>query len=87
VNLPGSLAIGGVAGYVASRGHGAHALHLFLATGILGGFTTFSAFSLEAALLWERGRLVVCVLYVLASVLLSVAGVFAGLTLVAGGQR
>jgi CrcB protein len=87
VNLLGSLAIGGVAGYVASRGHGAHALHLFLATGILGGFTTFSAFSLEAALLWERGRLVVCVLYVLASVLLSVAGVFAGLTLVAGGQR
>lgn len=81
VNLIGSLAIGGIAGYVALRGHGTQAVHLFLATGILGGFTTFSAFSLEAALLWERGRLVACVLYILASVVLSIAGVFTGLAL------
>ena len=86
VNVLGSLAIGGVAGYVASRGHGAQALHLFLATGILGGFTTFSAFSLEGALLWERGRLVACVLYIGASVVLSIAGVFAGLALARGGH-
>ncbi|HKP30283.1 MAG TPA: fluoride efflux transporter CrcB [Gemmatimonadales bacterium] len=86
VNVLGSLAIGGVAGYVASRGHGAQALHLFLAAGILGGFTTFSAFSLEAALLWERGRLVACVLYTLVSVVLSIAGVFTGLALARGGH-
>ena len=86
VNVLGSIAIGGVAGYVASRGHGAQALHLFLATGILGGFTTFSAFSLEAALLWERGRLLACVLYVLVSLVLSIAGVFAGVALTRGGH-
>jgi CrcB protein len=79
VNLLGSLAIGVLAGYLALRGQASSNLQLFLATGILGGFTTFSAFSLEAALLWERGQLAYCVLYVLASVLLSVAGVFAGL--------
>jgi fluoride exporter len=55
---------------------------LFLATGILGGFTTFSAFSLEAALLWERGQVLSCIAFVLASVLLSIAAVFAGLALV-----
>jgi CrcB protein len=54
---------------------------LFLTTGILGGFTTFSAFSLEAALLWERGQVVACIAFVLASVLLSIGGVFAGLAL------
>jgi CrcB protein len=81
VNLVGSLAIGALAGYFALRGHGTQHLHLFLATGILGGFTTFSAFSLEAALLWERGQLLACAAYVLGSVVLSIAGVFAGLAL------
>jgi len=51
-------------------------------TGILGGFTTFSAFSLEAALLWERGQVLGCVVFVSASVILSIAAVFAGLSLV-----
>ena len=59
-------------------------MQLFLTTGILGGFTTFSAFSLEAALLWERGQVLACTLFILASVLLSIAGVFAGLALVRG---
>ncbi len=82
VNLIGSLALGAVAGYFAFRDHGSSSLQLFIATGILGGFTTFSAFSLEAALFWQRGQLAYCVLYVLASVTLSVAGVFAGLWLI-----
>jgi CrcB protein len=86
VNVLGSLAIGALAGYLAMRGHGTQAVHLFLATGILGGFTTFSAFSLEAALLWERGRILHCVAFVMASVTLSVAAVFAGLAL-AGKAR
>ena len=82
VNVTGSLALGMVAGFFAARGHGSPGLQLFLATGILGGYTTFSAFSLEAALLWQRGQLLGCALYVLGSVLLSVSGVFAGLALV-----
>lgn len=81
VNLVGSLALGAIAGYFAFRGQASPAIQLFLTTGILGGFTTFSAFSLEAALLWQRGQLVFCIMYVTASVLLSIAAVFAGLWL------
>ena len=82
VNVLGSLSIGALAGYVALRGHGSQSVQLFLATGIQGGFTTFSAFSLEAALLWERGQVLSCVVFVVASVMLSIAAVFAGLALV-----
>jgi CrcB protein len=56
-------------------------LRLFLATGILGGFTTFSAFSLDAVLLWERGDLVAAALYVALSVFLSIAALMLGLML------
>ena len=84
VNVLGSLSVGAIAGYVALRGggHGSHNLQLFLSTGILGGFTTFSAFSLEAALLWERGQFVGFMIFISGSVLLSIASVFAGLALV-----
>lgn len=81
VNLIGSLAIGALAGYLALRGQASANFQLFLATGVLGGFTTFSAFSLEAALFWQRGQLAYCALYALGSVVLSIAGVFAGLWL------
>jgi CrcB protein len=54
-------------------------MRLFLATGILGGFTTFSAFSLDAALLVERGEAALAAGYVTASVALSILGLFAGL--------
>ena len=50
-------------------------------TGILGGYTTFSAFSLDTALLYERGELPLAALYVVGSVGLSIAGLFAGLAL------
>ena len=49
---------------------------------INGGFTTFSAFSLDAMLLWERGETGIAVVYVLGSVVLSLTGIFAGLALV-----
>jgi len=81
VNVLGSFALGVLAGRFAVQGHSTQTLQLFLATGLLGGFTTFSAFSLEAALLWQRGQLVGSALYVAGSVLLSIAGVFAGLSL------
>ena len=55
---------------------------LFLASGILGGYTTFSTFSLDTAVLYERGDLGQAALYVLLSVALSVGGLFAGMALV-----
>ena len=57
-------------------------MRLFLATGILGGFTTFSAFSLDAVLLWERPEIGAAIAYVLASVILSIAALISGLWVV-----
>jgi CrcB protein len=51
-------------------------------TGILGGYTTFSAFSLDVALLWERGQVIAAMLYIGGSVALSILGLFAGLAIV-----
>jgi CrcB protein len=82
INVTGSLIMGLTAGYFAFKGGAAQPLRLFLTTGILGGYTTFSAFSLDAALLYERGALGLAAVYVLASVGLSILGLFAGLALV-----
>ncbi len=82
VNVIGSLAMGLIAAYFAFKGDATQHWRLFFTTGILGGFTTFSAFSLDVALLYERGELGLAALYVIASVALSIAGIFAGLALV-----
>jgi CrcB protein len=82
INVSGSLVMGLIAGYLAFKGDASQHWRLFLMTGILGGYTTFSAFSLDAALLYERGAMGLAALYVLASVILSIAGLFAGLALV-----
>ena len=82
VNLVGSFAIGLIAGYFALKSHASQGWLLFLTTGVLGGFTTFSAFSLDVALLYERGRLDLAGLYAVASVVLSVAALFVALALV-----
>ncbi len=79
INTVGSLMIGVIAGYFMLQGGSSQHWRLFLATGIVGGFTTFSAFSLEIALLFERGELAIMAIYILASVLVSVAALFAGL--------
>ena len=81
-NVSGSLVMGLLVGYFAFAGGASQHWRLFLTTGILGGYTTFSAFSLDAALLYERGQLGLAALYVTASVLLSIAGLFAGLWLI-----
>ncbi len=82
VNVVGCLLMGVFAAYFAFRGGASEHWRLFLITGILGGFTTFSAFSLDAALLYERGDLHLAAFYVIASVLLSIVGLFAGLWLI-----
>ena len=81
-NVTGSLVMGLLAGYFAFKGGAPQHWRLFLTTGILGGYTTFSAFSLDTALLYERGELGIAALYVLLSVALSIGGLFAGLALV-----
>jgi CrcB protein len=82
VNIAGCLAMGILAGLFATRVQGSQALRLLLATGFLGGFTTFSAFSLDFTVLWDRGQIAVAIGYVAASVLLSLAALAVGLWLV-----
>ena len=82
INISGSLVMGLVAGWFAFRGDASQGWRLFLTTGILGGYTTFSAFSLDAALLYERGEIGLAAVYVAGSVALSIAGLFAGLWLI-----
>jgi CrcB protein len=82
INVTGSLLMGLAAAYFAFKGDAGQHWRLFLTTGILGGYTTFSAFSLDAALLYERGEAGAAAFYVLGSVALSIAGLFAGMALV-----
>lgn len=81
INVLGSLVMGLVAGWLAPRAGEAFAApaRLLLMTGILGGFTTFSAFSLDAVSLWERGESANALAYVLGSVVLSIAALALGL--------
>lgn len=80
VNVAGSLAIGLLAGLFGALETG-HNARLFLITGFLGGFTTFSAFSLDALTLWERGQALQASLYILGSVILSLVAAAVGLML------
>jgi fluoride exporter len=81
VNVTGSFLIGILAEAI-TRKFGAPAeMRVFLVTGVLGGYTTFSAFSLDAITLMERGEPVTAAIYVSASVILSAIAVFAGLAL------
>jgi fluoride exporter len=82
VNVVGGLAMGLLTAWLAARYHGTgEHLRLFLATGLLGGFTTFSAYSLDAVVLWERGAHTAALTYVAASVVLAIGGVAAGLAI------
>ena len=81
VNVAGSFLIGLLVELVARRLNASMEMRLFLVTGVLGGFTTFSSFSLDAVALFERGALGLSAVYVLASLVVSIAAVFAGLAL------
>ena len=80
--VTGSIAIGFLVAFLAFKSGIPQHWQLFLTTGILGGYTTFSTFSLDVALLYERGELGLASFYVLLSVALSIGGLFAGLALV-----
>ena len=83
INVTGSFVMGLLVGWLAFRaGEGwTRQAQLFVATGVLGGYTTFSTFSLDAFRLIERGQIGLSALYVGGSVVLGVAGLWAGLTL------
>lgn len=81
VNIVGSVALGILAAILTFSWAPSPEMRAFLVVGVLGGFTTFSAFSFDVILLIERGRLELAALYLLGTVLISVAGLFAGLRL------
>jgi len=87
VNIAGSFLMGALAGYFAFRPGMPQHMRLFLTTGILGGFTTFSAFSLDSALLIERHAYGLAAGYMVGSVFASLVALFVGLAMFrSGGQ-
>jgi len=79
VNILGSLAMGMLIGWLAKTSTGFEPLRLLIGVGFLGGFTTFSAFSLDVVTLFERGEMLQVLLYLFASVTVSVLALLAGL--------
>ena len=82
INVLGSLLIGILAESFAVKANLPVNMRLFLITGILGGFTTFSAFSLEIGLLYQRGEVLAALTYAVASVGCGVIAMFAGMALI-----
>src|SRR5437660_12805794 len=79
INISGSIVMGLIAGYLAFRGEAAQPWRRFLMTGVLGGYTTFSAFSLDAVLVYGRGAVGPALFYLRGSVWFSLAGLYASL--------
>ena len=87
-NALGSAAMGVLIAWFARHGSssaaGAEPWRLLLGVGLLGGFTTFSSFSMESVLLWQRGEAGLALTYIIASLVLGIAGLVAGLTFARG---
>ncbi|MET0364534.1 MAG: fluoride efflux transporter CrcB [Sphingobium sp.] len=79
VNVAGGFVMGLLAGWLALRGAGGEPVRLFVAVGILGGFTTFSSFSLETMVMLERGEILSAMTYILVSVAASIGALALGL--------
>ena len=84
INIIGSFAMGLLAAWLARQG-GNESVRLLLGVGVLGGFTTFSAFSLEVVTLAQRGAMTAAALYVAASLAGGIIGLIAGMALIRGG--
>jgi CrcB protein len=86
INITGSVLMGLLVGWLAFRASGGWSQHvrLFAATGVLGGYTTFSTFSLEAVLLIERHAYVAAFAYIFGSVLFGVFGLWLAMTMMRG---
>ena len=85
INIVGSLAMGLFIGFLARTTPGWQAdARLFVAVGIFGGFTTFSSFSLDTIAMFERGEIVPALIYVLGSVVIGIAALYAGLLMMRG---
>ena len=82
VNVVGGLLMGALTELFLTKTGFSQEVRLFLTTGVLGGFTTFSAFSLDAALMWERSDYGPLAFYVAGSVVLSIVALFAGMAIV-----
>ena len=82
VNVAGSFVMGVFVSLFAHTLNPSQEMRAFLTVGLLGGFTTFSSFSLDVATLYERGQIGTAALYVALSLILSFAGIFAGIFLV-----
>lgn len=81
VNVAGAFLIGLMVELIARRFDASSEMRLFVVTGILGGFTTWSSFTLDAVVLFERGELWLAALYLAASLFVSFMAIFAGLAL------
>ncbi len=81
VNVVGSFIIGLTVEMIARRFNASMELRVFIVTGIIGGFTTWSSFSLDTMVLFERGAIAAAAAYVIGSLVVSFAAVFAGLAL------
>lgn len=81
VNVVGAFLIGLMVEMIARRFDASSEVRVFIVTGILGGFTTWSSFTLDAVVLFERGDLGLAAVYLLASLIVSFAAIFAGLAL------
>jgi fluoride exporter len=81
VNVVGSFLMGFLVDMIMRRFGGSPEMRTFLATGILGGFTTFSAFSLDISTLLARDEILTALIYILASVAISLLALYAGLAL------
>jgi fluoride exporter len=84
INILGSALMGALMGWLATQGSAPQSLRLFIATGVLGGFTTFSTFSLETVLLYERGQGGLAIAYVAASVAVGVGALVLAMRLARG---
>ncbi len=82
VNILGSFLMGLLIATLSRMDGSSHGLRLLVATGMLGGFTTFSSFSLDFATLWERGQMELAAGYAAITVIVSIAALFAALWLV-----